>query len=68
LTLSYSSKGSPALAVKIVLSFPYNLLPVSCGNIDFLKKILDPVLASKSVLKVPLLPLALLPSANYSAE
>jgi hypothetical protein len=34
--------------------FPYNLLPVSCGDIGF-KKSLAQVLAWKSGLKVPLL-------------
>jgi hypothetical protein len=48
LTLSYSSEGSPALAVfqtpliqnclKLTIpEFPYNGLPVSCGDIGFLK-------------------------------
>jgi hypothetical protein len=36
--------------------FPYNCLPVSCGDIGF-KKSLGLVLAWKSALKVPLLPL-----------
>ncbi len=35
--------------------FPHNCLPVSCGDIVFLKKILGPVLAWKSGLKVPFL-------------
>jgi hypothetical protein len=36
---------------------PCNCLPVSCSDIDFLTKILGLVLAWKSGLKVPLLPL-----------
>jgi hypothetical protein len=64
-----AKKGNPAFnprSVKMSLTqnclrltipgFPYNLLPVSCGDIGF-KKILDLVLAWKSGLKVPLLPL-----------
>ncbi len=66
LTLSYSSQGSPALTVsrvtqnclKLTLSgFLYNLLPVSCGDISFIK-ILGLVLALKSGVKVPLLSFA----------
>jgi len=37
--------------------FPYNCLPVSCGDIGSLKKILGLVLAWKSGLKVSFLPL-----------
>jgi hypothetical protein len=36
--------------------FPYNLLPVSCGDIVFLKKDIGQVLTWKSVLKMPFLP------------
>jgi hypothetical protein len=50
LTLSYSLEGSPALAgVKTLLTqnclqltipgFPYNLLPISCGDIGFKKSL-----------------------------
>jgi hypothetical protein len=54
----------------IIPGFPHNCLPVSCGDISFLKKILGLVLAWKSGLKVPLLPLgcSCVPSANYSSE
>ncbi len=51
LTLSYSSKGSPAQCPRSVQTsftqnclhltipgFPYNLLPVFCGDIGFFKK------------------------------
>ena len=38
-----------------ILGFLHNCLPVSCGDIGFLKKILGLVLAWKSGLKVPLL-------------
>ncbi len=64
LTLSYSSQGSPAPTVfrvthnclKLTIpGFPYHLLPVSCGDIGFLKQILGLVLAWKSGVKVPLL-------------
>ncbi len=44
-------------SLKLTISgFPYNCLPVSCGDIGF-TKILGLVLAWKSGLKVPLLPL-----------
>jgi hypothetical protein len=49
--------------------FPHNCLPVYCGDIGFLKNILGLVLAWKSGLKVPFLPLwRSCPSANYSAD
>ncbi len=68
LTLSYSSEGSPALAVfrphllslncfKLTIpGFPHNCVPVSCGDIGF-KKILGLVVSWKSGIKVPFLPL-----------
>ena len=68
LTLSYSSEGSPALAVfrphlllnclKLTIpGFPHNCLLASCGDTGLLKKALGLVLAWKSGLKVPFLPL-----------
>jgi hypothetical protein len=65
LTLSYSSEGSPALAVfrplnclKLTIpGFPHNCLLASCVESAFLKKILGLVLAWKSGLKVLFLPL-----------
>jgi hypothetical protein len=46
------------MRVKLAIpGFPYNPLPVSCGDIGFLKKSRGQLLAWKSGLKVPLLPL-----------
>jgi hypothetical protein len=55
--------------LKLILSgIPYNILPISCGDIGFLKRNLGQVLAGKSGLKVPLLPLGpSCPLQNYSA-
>jgi hypothetical protein len=54
--------------LKLILSgIPYNLFPVSCGDIGFLKRNLGQVLGGKSGLKVPLLPLGPCPLQNYSA-
>jgi hypothetical protein len=79
LTLSYSSEGSPALAVfrphlslnclKLTIpGFPHNCLPVFCGDIGFLKN-------PRSGVGLEIRPQsafsacrAVLPSANYSAE
>jgi hypothetical protein len=64
LTLSYSSEGC-LICIQASLSldciklnipgFPHNCIPVSCGDSGF-KKILSLVLARKSGLKVPFLP------------
>jgi hypothetical protein len=63
LTLSYSSEGSPALAVPDILitknflqptipGYPYNLLPVSSSDTGFIQKGIGQVLAWKAGLKL----------------
>ncbi len=76
LTLSYWSEGSPALAVfrplnclKLTIpGFPHNCVPVSCGDIGFLKNPRSSIgleIRHQSAFSAFR---ALLPSANYSAE
>ncbi len=65
------SQCSDIVNAKLSLTLPrflYNLLPVPCGHISFLKS-RGHVLAQKSGLRVPFTAFStILPSANYSAE
>ncbi len=84
LTLSYSPKGSPALAVSTcrhyvvleqnylqltITGFPYNLLLVSCCDIGFFKQMHRSSIGLDIRSQSAFFAFrALLPSANYSAD